>query len=74
MAPVAVAECLKALKPKVAYPYHFDQGYISRISGRGAPPATGERPAADTVRNLTDMLKGEPIEVRLGDWYPKPGA
>jgi L-ascorbate metabolism protein UlaG (beta-lactamase superfamily) len=74
MAPAAVADCLKALKPKVVYPYHFDQGYIPRLSGRGAAPAPGEKPVADTVRNLADMLKGEPIEVRLGDWYPTPGA
>ena len=74
MAPAAVADCLKALKPKVAYPYHFDQGYIPRISGRGAPPAAGEQPPADTVRSLADMLKGEPIEVRLGDSYPIPGT
>ena len=74
MAPPAVAECLKAFKPKVTYPYHFDQGYIPRISGRGAAPAAGERPAADTVRNLAEMLKGEPIDVRLGDWYPTPAT
>jgi L-ascorbate metabolism protein UlaG (beta-lactamase superfamily) len=72
MAPAAVADCLKALKPKVAYPYHFDQGYIPRLSGRGAAP--GERPVAETLRKLADMLKGEPIEVRVGNWYPTPGA
>jgi L-ascorbate metabolism protein UlaG (beta-lactamase superfamily) len=74
MAPAAVADCLKALRPRVAYPYHFDQGYIPRISGRGAPPAAGERPAAETVRTLADILKGEPIEIRLGDWYPTAGT
>jgi L-ascorbate metabolism protein UlaG (beta-lactamase superfamily) len=72
MAPAAVAECLKAFKPKVVYPYHFDQGYIARISGRGAPPAAAGPTAADTVRHLAEMLKGERIEVRLGDWYPTP--
>jgi L-ascorbate metabolism protein UlaG (beta-lactamase superfamily) len=74
MAPAAVADCLKAVKPTVVYPYHFDQGYIPRISGRGAAPAAGERPAADTVRSLAEMLKGESIDVRLGDWYPVRGA
>jgi L-ascorbate metabolism protein UlaG (beta-lactamase superfamily) len=74
MAPAAVADCLKTLKPKVAYPYHFDQGYIPRISGRGAPPAAGAQPMTDTVRTLTDLLKGEPVDVRLGDWYPTPAT
>jgi L-ascorbate metabolism protein UlaG (beta-lactamase superfamily) len=72
MTPAAVAECLRAFKPKVTYPYHFDQGYIARLSGRGAAPAPGTLPAADTVRQLAEMLKGEQIEVRLGDWYPMP--
>jgi L-ascorbate metabolism protein UlaG (beta-lactamase superfamily) len=73
MTPPAVAECLKAFKPRVTYPYHFDQGYIARMSGRGAPPAPGAA-AADTVRQLAEMLKGEQIDVRLGDWYPTPAS
>jgi L-ascorbate metabolism protein UlaG (beta-lactamase superfamily) len=72
MTPAAVADCLRALKPKVAYPYHFDQGYIPRLSGRGAAPAAGDRTAGDTVRSLADLLRAEPIDIRPGDWYPLP--
>lgn len=74
MTPPAVAECLRALKPAVAYPYHYDQGYIARLSGRGGPPAADARPAADTVRELADAIKADHIEVRSGNWYPMPGA
>ncbi|MDR1990709.1 MAG: MBL fold metallo-hydrolase, partial [Acidobacteriaceae bacterium] len=31
----ATAACINELKPKVVYPYHYDQGYIARLSGRG---------------------------------------
>jgi L-ascorbate metabolism protein UlaG (beta-lactamase superfamily) len=71
MTPAAVADCLKVFKPKVAYPYHFDQGYIPRISGRAPASAVGDA-AGDSVRSLADLLRGEPIDVRLGDWYPTP--
>jgi L-ascorbate metabolism protein UlaG (beta-lactamase superfamily) len=72
MTPAAVADCLRALKPKVVYPYHFDQGYIPRLSGREATPAAGNRTASDSVRSLADLLRPEGIDVRLGDWYPPP--
>jgi L-ascorbate metabolism protein UlaG (beta-lactamase superfamily) len=50
MPPSEAAECVKAFKPKVVYPYHY----------RGQNP--GEFKAA---------LKGEPVEVRLLNWYPQ---
>jgi L-ascorbate metabolism protein UlaG (beta-lactamase superfamily) len=49
MPPSEAAECVKAFKPKVVYPYHY----------RGQK--TEEFKAA---------LAGEPIEVRLLNWYP----
>lgn len=63
----AVAACLAALKPKVVYPYHYDQGYIARLSGRRSPvdAAAAER----SVRMLADKLTGR-VEVRTAEWYP----
>jgi L-ascorbate metabolism protein UlaG (beta-lactamase superfamily) len=53
MPPSEAAECVKAFKPKVVYPYHY----------RGQNP--GEFKAA---------LAGEPVGVRLLNWYPpRPG-
>jgi L-ascorbate metabolism protein UlaG (beta-lactamase superfamily) len=49
MPPSEAAECVKAFKPKVVYPYHY----------RGQNP--GEFKAA---------LTGEPVGVRLLNWYP----
>jgi len=69
MTPTAVADCLRTIKPKIAYPYHFDQAYIGRLSGRGGQPAAA---ATDTVRSLADAVKNDGIEVRLGEWYPMP--
>ncbi len=53
MPPAEAAECVKAFKPKVAYPYHY----------RGQNP-----------EEFKAALKGEPVEVRLLDWYPSQGA
>jgi L-ascorbate metabolism protein UlaG (beta-lactamase superfamily) len=74
MTPAAVADCLRTLRPALAYPYHFDQGYIGRLSGRGGQPQPGQPSAPDTVKALADAVKADKIEVRLGDWYPAPGA
>lgn len=49
MPPSEAAECVKAFKPKVVYPYHY----------RGQNP-----------EEFKAALKGEPIEVRLLNWYP----
>jgi L-ascorbate metabolism protein UlaG (beta-lactamase superfamily) len=49
MPPSEAAECVKALKPKIVYPYHY----------RGQNP-----------EEFKAALAGEPIEVRLLEWYP----
>ena len=67
MTPSAVAECVRDLKPKVVYPYHYDQGYIGRLAGRGSP--TGAAEAAESVRSLAAGLAGV-ADVRAADWYP----
>ena len=74
MTPAAAADCLRTLRPALAYPYHFDQGYIGRLSGRGGQPQPGQPSAPDTVKALADAVKADKIEVRLGDWYPAPGT
>ena len=53
MPPAEAAECVKAFKPKVVYPYHY----------RGQNP-----------EEFKAALKGEPVEVRLLDWYKSQPA
>ncbi|HUR34970.1 MAG TPA: MBL fold metallo-hydrolase [Vicinamibacterales bacterium] len=67
MTPAAVAECARSFRPKVVYPYHYDQGYLARLAGRG--DSAGAATAAASVRALADALKGV-AEVREGNWYP----
>jgi L-ascorbate metabolism protein UlaG (beta-lactamase superfamily) len=70
MAPAAVAACIRQFRPKVVYPYHYDQGYIPRLTGRAAP--SGVPVIADTLRELADAAKGTGIEIRVADFYPAP--
>ena len=65
MAVPAAVECTKALRPKVVYPYHYDQEYAANI-GRGAA-ASSIWPG---VQEFTSALRGESIDVRSGNWYP----
>jgi L-ascorbate metabolism protein UlaG (beta-lactamase superfamily) len=64
----ATAACLAELKPKVAYPYHYDQGYIARLSGRAN--ATSRADAAASVRTLATALAGR-VELRELALYPE---
>ncbi len=67
MTPSAVADCVRSFSPKVVYPYHYDQGYIARLAGRGDP--AGATTAAASVRTLAAALQGV-AEVREANWYP----
>ena len=67
MTPAAVADCVRSFKPKVVYPYHYDQGYIARLAGRGDP--AGAAQATASVQTLADALKGV-ADVRGANWYP----
>ena len=67
MTPAAVADCVRSFKPKVVYPYHYDQGYIARLAGRGDPKGAAE--AAASVHTLSAALAGT-AEVRDANWYP----
>jgi L-ascorbate metabolism protein UlaG (beta-lactamase superfamily) len=64
----AVADCVRSFRPKVVYPYHYDQGFTARLAGRGDP--AGAAVAAASVRTLADALKGV-ADVRGGNWYSK---
>lgn len=56
MPPAEAAECAKAFKPKVVYPYHY----------RGKDTTDLDNPD-----EFKAALAGEPVEVRLLNWYPK---
>lgn len=67
MEPDAAIDCISAIKPKVVYPYHYDQEWVRPV------PAGGARRVA-TKRGLQELkaaLTPRRIEVRLADWYPK---
>jgi L-ascorbate metabolism protein UlaG (beta-lactamase superfamily) len=72
MTPAAAAACVKAIAPKIVYPYHYDQLRAARLTN---PRATAEGPAggltiAESLQAFADALKGEKIEVRDANWYP----
>jgi L-ascorbate metabolism protein UlaG (beta-lactamase superfamily) len=65
MEPAAAIECIRSFKPKVVYPYHYDQEWTTRITKTGA----GGEPSTRGLQELSDALKKDGIEVRLGNWY-----
>jgi L-ascorbate metabolism protein UlaG (beta-lactamase superfamily) len=72
MTPAATAECVKVVRPKIVYIYHYDQLYASRLTNPNAKPQQGiniDSPDRG-MQAFVDLLKGEPIEVRRGTWYP----
>jgi L-ascorbate metabolism protein UlaG (beta-lactamase superfamily) len=66
MEPAAAIDCLTAMRPKVVYPYHYDQEWVRPV------PAGGSRPQPSTrgLKELSDALSRAGIDVRLGNWYP----
>jgi L-ascorbate metabolism protein UlaG (beta-lactamase superfamily) len=67
MTPAAVADCVRSFRPKIVYPYHYDQGYIARLNGRGDPGGAAQ--ASASVRTLAAALAGV-ADVRDANWYP----
>jgi L-ascorbate metabolism protein UlaG (beta-lactamase superfamily) len=66
MEPAAAIDCIKAFKPKVVYPYHYDQDWVTRVNlnqPRGTATTRG-------LRELKDALTASGIEVRVSEWYP----
>jgi L-ascorbate metabolism protein UlaG (beta-lactamase superfamily) len=73
MAAAAAADCVKALSPKIVYPYHYDQAYAARLTNPRAANATDveSAKARAAVDDFVRALAGEKtIEVRVGPWYP----
>ncbi|HEX3644692.1 MAG TPA: MBL fold metallo-hydrolase [Vicinamibacterales bacterium] len=73
MTPAAAAECVKTMAPKIVYPYHYDQVLAARLVNpqAGAEGPAGGLSVAQSLQAFKDALKGEAIEVRDGNWYPK---
>ena len=67
MEPAAAIDCLRAFKPKVVYPYHYDQDWVARV-GKGAPRPEPTTRGLEDVRNA---LRADGIDVRLATWYPR---
>jgi L-ascorbate metabolism protein UlaG (beta-lactamase superfamily) len=67
MEPEGAIDCLAMMRPKVVYPYHYDQDWV-----RPVPPG-GKRPQPTTrgLQQLKDELARRKIEVRLVNWYPQ---
>jgi L-ascorbate metabolism protein UlaG (beta-lactamase superfamily) len=66
MEPDAAVECLKAMRPRIVYPYHYDQDWVRRLDKDGV-----RQPA--TTRGLQTLKEGLAplgIEVRVAEWYP----
>ena len=67
MEPGAAVECLKTFRPKVVYPYHYDQDWVARVN-KGAPRP---EPTKRGLEELRDALQREGIDVRFANWYPR---
>jgi L-ascorbate metabolism protein UlaG (beta-lactamase superfamily) len=74
MMPAAAADCAKSLRPKAVYVYHYDQDFVSRLTDPAAKPRglPGGITIAQSLAAFRDAMKGEPTDVRAGNWYPQP--
>jgi len=72
MTPRAAAECVKIIKPRVVYTYHYDQDFATRALNATAKLSAGvNRESPDLgLREFAEALRGEPIEFKRGAWYP----
>ena len=69
MEPAAAITCISAMNPKpmVVYPYHYDQEWARPVATGGTRP----QPSTRGLRELSEALAKQKIEVRLANWYPK---
>ncbi len=65
MEPAAAIECIKAINPKVVYPYHYDQVWVRPVLEGATRPQPTTRGLQELVKALTPL----DIEVRLANWY-----
>jgi L-ascorbate metabolism protein UlaG (beta-lactamase superfamily) len=71
MMPAAAAACVRIIKPKVVYLYHYNQDYAARAANPNARQQG--LPGGITIEQslqALEALQGEPIEFRRGAWYP----
>jgi L-ascorbate metabolism protein UlaG (beta-lactamase superfamily) len=66
MEPDAAIECIKAMRPNVVYPYHYDQQWVRPVPAGGTRPQPTTRGLQELVTALTPLK----VEVRLANWYP----
>ena len=67
----AAAAWVKDFKPKIVYPYHYDQDWVSRLTnGRGVQPPASAAATAASLQVFRDALTGGAIETRGANWYP----
>jgi L-ascorbate metabolism protein UlaG (beta-lactamase superfamily) len=66
MEPAAAVECISAFKPKVVYPYHYDQEWVRPVAAGANRPRPTSRGLQELVKALTPLK----IDVRLASWYP----
>jgi len=65
MEPEAAIACIRSFGPRVVYPYHYDQDWVTRV-GRGEPRGV---PTSRGLQDLKTALAADGIDVRLTDWY-----
>jgi L-ascorbate metabolism protein UlaG (beta-lactamase superfamily) len=66
MEPQAAIDCLSAMKPKVVYPYHYDQEWARPVAAGAKRPT----PARRGLQEMRAALAREKIDVRAGGFYP----
>ncbi len=66
MEPEAAIGCLAAMKPKVVYPYHYDQEWVRPVAAGASRP----QPTTRGLQEMRTALSRQGIEVRLANWYP----
>jgi L-ascorbate metabolism protein UlaG (beta-lactamase superfamily) len=72
MTPQASADCVRTIKPKIVYVYHYDQDYASRVTNPNATPqgVPGGLTVARSLEAFNKAMSGQATEVRIRDWYP----
>ena len=76
MTPSEAADCVKALRPKAVYTYHYDQDYVALLGNpqttlRGVPRGLT---VAQSLQAFREALRGQPVDVRSANWYPERRA
>jgi len=76
MTPSEAADCVKVLRPKAVYTYHYDQDYVALL---GNPQATlrgvpGGLTVGQSLQAFREALRGQPVDVRSANWYPERRA